>query len=152
MNHVQNNHLLLSEQDIILQSPVYGSSTFVPGNPPSTQHLAPQQRSLLRNDNVVIRPTTSSNRDHPIRRDRALPIDGQQMTRSNIIVPMIRGRTSIMDRQQIERRNMIRSSNGAIVDCTKSLINRLDVSTSSNADELVNIAEEPTDLDLNLRL
>ncbi|TMW80698.1 hypothetical protein EJD97_016476, partial [Solanum chilense] len=100
----------------------------------------------------VIRPTTSSSHDHPIRTDRELSIDGQQMIKNNIIVPMIRGRTSIMDRQQMERRNIIGSSNASIVDSRRSLTNRLGVPNSSNVHELVNIVEEPTDLDLNLRL
>ncbi|TMW81255.1 hypothetical protein EJD97_010828 [Solanum chilense] len=138
MYHVQNIHRLVLEQNIILQSSVYGSDTFVPANPPSTQHLAPQQANLLIN-NVVIRPTTSLNRDHPIRRDRALRIDGQQMIRYNIIVPVMRGSTSIMDRQQMERRNIIESSNGSIIDSWRSLINGVDVPNSSNVDELVNI-------------
>uniref|UniRef100_K4C151 Uncharacterized protein n=1 Tax=Solanum lycopersicum TaxID=4081 RepID=K4C151_SOLLC len=130
---------------------VYRSDTFVPGNPPSTQHLAPQQTSLLRN-NVVIRITTSLNRDHPIRRNRALRIDRQQMVRYNIIVPVMRGSRSIIDKQQMERRNIIESSNGVISDSWRSLINGVDVPNSSNVDELVNIVEEPIDLDLNLKL
>ncbi|KAG5607035.1 hypothetical protein H5410_028527 [Solanum commersonii] len=69
-----------------------------------------------------------------------------------MFVPIRRGITPIMDRQQMERRNRVESSREAIVDCTTPLINQLDVPISSNADELVNIVEEQTDLDLKLRL
>ena len=74
------------------------------------------------------------------------------MVRYNIIVPVMRGSRSIIDKQQMERRNIIESSNGVISDSWRSLINGVDVPNSSNVDELVNIVEEPIDLDLNLKL
>ncbi|KAG5607034.1 hypothetical protein H5410_028526 [Solanum commersonii] len=91
--------------------------------------VAPRNVRPRRNDNIVILPTPSSNLNHPISRGRAIPIDRQQMARINMFVSIRRGITPIMDRQQMERRNIVESSN-----------------------ELVNIAEEQIDLDLNLRL
>ena len=98
-------------------------------------------------------PTPSSNLNHPmISRDILLPIDRHLMARRNWFVPIRRGTTPIMDREQMERRNMVESSREAIADRTIPLIDQLDVPISSNADELVNIVEEPIDLDLNLKL
>ena len=63
-----------------------------------------------------------------------------------------RGVTPIMDRKRMETRNIFESTNEAIVYSTTPFINQLDVPISSNTDELVNIVEHQTDLDLNLRL
>jgi len=143
--------ILISNSYIIYKS-VYASSTFLRGNPLSTQPAAPRNVRPRRNDNIVSLPTPSSNLNHPISRGKLISIDRQQIARRNMFVSIRRGITPIMDRQQMERGNIVESLNEAIVDCTTPLINRLDFPISSNADELVNIVEEQTDLDLNLRL
>ncbi|KAG5588193.1 hypothetical protein H5410_048627 [Solanum commersonii] len=100
-------------------------------------NATPQHASSRTNDNVVIPPTLSSNRNNPIRSDRAPPIDWQQMARSN----RVGGPNSTF-----------LNSNESIIDCTRSLINQLNVRVSANVDESVNIADEQNDLDLTLRL
>ncbi|KAH0640442.1 hypothetical protein KY285_037028 [Solanum tuberosum] len=124
-------------QNVIQRSPLYGSSNFFTGNMSSHQPAAPQHASSRINDNVVIPPTLSSNRNNPIRSDRAPPIDWQQMARSN----RVGGPNSTF-----------LNSNESIIDCTRPLINQLNVRVSANVDESVNIADEQNDLDLTLKL
>ncbi|KAF3670263.1 hypothetical protein FXO38_05661 [Capsicum annuum] len=110
------------------------------------------------NDRVVVHLTTSLNRNQLIRWDRAPPIDRKQMTRQNSVVPIRRGTRPPTTRQQMERSIRVGGSNPTFADLnestdlTRPLINQLDVPISSNVDELINIAEEQNDLDLNLRL
>ncbi|KAF3670262.1 hypothetical protein FXO38_05662 [Capsicum annuum] len=164
MNHVQTIHPL-SEQDAILNSHVdaYG--------------ILLQNASSQRNDRIVVQPTMPPNRNLPrrwgraplinrqqitsnqLRRwGRAPPINRQQMAIRNRVLQRRRGTTPPTDRQQMARSIEVRGSNSTFADSnesnnfTKPLINQLDVPISSNADDLVNIAEEQNDLDLTLRL
>ncbi|TMW88535.1 hypothetical protein EJD97_018422 [Solanum chilense] len=140
--HIQITHPLSFEKNNILHSSVYASGTFLPGNV-----------RLERNNNILIMPTPSSYLNHPmINSGKVLPIDRQLMARRNWFVSIRRDTTLIMDREQMERRNRVESSREAIVDRTTPLIDELDVPISLNADELVKIDEEQTNLYLKLRL
>ncbi|KAK6781057.1 hypothetical protein RDI58_023241 [Solanum bulbocastanum] len=135
VQHAAPQHANL--QNVIQRSPLYGSGNFFTGNMSSPQPAAPQHASSRRNDNIVIPPTLSSNCNNPIRSDRAPPIDWQQMARSN----RVGGPNSTFF-----------NLNESIIDCTRPLINQLNVRVSANVDESVNIADEQNDLDLTLRL
>lgn len=127
LSHLEDTHPSPSERNAILcTSHVYASSPVLQGNQPS----APQHPTSQINNNVVFQPTLPSNFNHPIRSDRAPPTESKQMEIG------IGGS----------------NSNEIVHDCTIPLINQLDVPISSNADEIVNIAEQQNDLDLNLRL
>ncbi|KAH0634266.1 hypothetical protein KY290_037680 [Solanum tuberosum] len=148
-----------SSQNVILHSPIFALNTIFSRNLPTTQPSVQQHTSSRRNNGVVILSTSSSNRNHPIRNDRTSAIDRQQMARGNSVMPISRGRAPPVNMLQMERRNRVgdsnsslRNSNQTIVYGTRQLIDQLDVPVSSNVGELVNIAEEQNDLDLNLRL
>ncbi|KAM3249274.1 hypothetical protein P3L10_011043 [Capsicum annuum] len=135
INHVRTTHSL-TEQDVILRSYVYASNIVLPRNFLSAQYVAPQHASFRRNDEVVVQPTSSLNRNQLIRWSSASLVNRQQMARRNRVV---------------EGSNSTFAYPNETI-ATQQLMNQLDVPISSNADEIVNIAEEQNDLELNLRL
>ncbi|MCD7445807.1 hypothetical protein HAX54_000045 [Datura stramonium] len=130
MNHVQTAHPSSSDKNAILISPVLATGVFLSENSLLAQPAVPQYANSQRNDGGVVLPTSSSNRNPPIRRGATPPVNMHQMARGN----------------------GVGGSNQTIVEYTRPLINQLDAPISSNANELVDLTEEQNDLDLNLRL
>ncbi|TMW82773.1 hypothetical protein EJD97_004967 [Solanum chilense] len=136
VQHAAPQHANL--QNVIQRSPLYGSGNFFTGNMSSPQPAAPHHATSQGNNNVVITPTLSLNRNNPTRiSDRAPPINWQQMASRN----RVGGSNSTFP-----------NSNDSTIDCTRSLTNQLNVPVPTNVDQLANIADEQNDVDLTLRL
>ncbi|KAG5588194.1 hypothetical protein H5410_048628 [Solanum commersonii] len=138
--HVLITHPSRHEQDIILRSHVYASIILSTENPPSAQPAAPQHGTFFQGNLPSTQPANPAharNNVMPISRGRAPPVNMLQMERRNRVG---------------DSNSSLRNSNQTIVYGTRQLINQLDVPVSSNVGELVNMAEEQNDLDLNLRL